>query len=193
MKIKLLIFVLLACVVIGVGAGFLFNALRPVEVDLESVIGSFPKEGRLEILSAAVEINTSILKGEKNDADYFYVYSTPGTAVYSVDLSEIEIDYVENSKKVLIGIPTPDFSLYIDESDGETVYEYQKYSFSGSAQDGYESYINSRVVSYNDMVESMKDNRELMDMAKESAKTQVTNLTLAMIPNDFNVFTYFLD
>ena len=170
----------------GIGAGVLFNSLRPEKI--ESVVGSFPREGMLEVLSASVELNTSILKGEKTDAKYFTLYSTPGT-----DLGKIEIDCIEISKKVLIGIPTPDLRLYVDEDGGEKTFEYQKNSFTGSAQEGYETFIESRAVSYDDMLASIQNNQELMDMAKESAKTQVTNLSLSMLPNDYSVNIYFLD
>ena len=138
MKIKLLIIILAICILMGIGAGVLFNSLRPEKI--ESVVGSFPREGMLEVLSASVELNTSILKGEKKDADYFTLYSTPGTAVYSVDLGKIEIDCIEISKKVLIGIPTPDLRLYVDEDGGEKTFEYQKNRFTGSAQEGYETF-----------------------------------------------------
>ena len=175
----------------GIGAGVLFNSVRPEKI--ESVVGSFPREGLLEVLSASVELNTSILKGEKTDANYFTLYSTPGTAVYSVDLGKIEIDCIEISKKVLIGIPTPDLRLYVEEDGGEKTFEYQKNSYTGSAQKGYETFIESRAVSYDDMLSSIQNNQELMDMAKESAKTQVTNLSLSMLPNDYSVNIYFLD
>lgn len=193
MKTRLLLVFLLICIFVGIGSGLLYNLLKPEKIDVRSMIGSFPKEGRLEVLSASVEINTSILKGEKNDTDYFSIYSTPGTAVYSVDLEEIQIDFLETNNKILIGIPTPDFVLYIAEDDGEKVFEFQKHSYTGNAQSGYESFIESRSISYNNAVKSIKNNRELTDMAKESAKTQVTNLTLSMTPNGYNVTTYFLE
>ena len=193
MRLKIIVIILLAYLVVGIVAGGIFNSIKKESFDVKTVMDTFPREGRLEVLSASVEINTSILKGEKNNADYFYIYTSPGTAIYSVDLSKIEIDYIIDSNKVLIGIPNPDFVLYVNEEDGEKVFEYQKHNWTGTAEDGYNTFIETKTVSYNDMVEAMNNNQELIEMAKESAKSQITNISKSMLPDNCTINTYFLD
>ena len=70
------------------------------------------------------------------------------------------------------------YKNFLDLPGSCKTFEYQKNSYTGSAQKGYETFIESRAVSYDDMLASIQNNQELMDMAKESAKTQVTNLSL---------------
>ena len=193
MKVKLLVAILVICLVSGIGLGLLCNSIRKNTLNIESTISTFPKEGKLEVLSVSLEVNTSILKGETDDADYYYLYSTPVNGVYSIDLSEVEIDFIEGSNRVIIGIPTPEFTPYVNEEKGEKVFEDQKSLFSGSAQSGYQTFLEARSSSFDEMVKSMEDNQEFISMAKESAKNQITILASSMIPREYTINTYYLD
>ena len=90
--------------------------------------------------------------------------------VFSVDFSKAEI----NGKKILL--PLPEGELFIDQSTIEKVSEYQKKIFNGSAEDGFDAYINSMKKIQTTTTETLNNYDTLMESAKESAVKQVESI-----------------
>ena len=105
---------------------------KDICVDIGNEIREMKK---LEILVASVKLSDIHKIGEK--VDYAALYIGKGEVVFSVDFSKAEI----NGNKILL--PLPEGELFIDQSTIEKVSEYQKKIFNGSAEDGFDAYINS--------------------------------------------------
>ena len=83
-----------------------------------------------------------------------------------------------------ITLPLPTGKLYIDQSQTEKIAEYQKYYFSGSAEDGFDAYLNTMDKLQKTTADELENYDVLIDSAKESAKKQVSQLaTSANIRN----------
>ena len=130
----------------------------------------------LEVLVASVKINDFHSIGE--NVEYAALYLLKGDVVFSVDLSQAEIE--DQGNGIQITLPLPHGELYIDQSQVEKVAEYQKHFFSGSAEDGFDAYLNSMVKVYEASAETLDNYDVLIEVAKESAEKQVRQLALSM-------------
>lgn len=126
----------------------------------------------LEVLVASVKINDYHSIGK--DIDYAALYLLKGDVVFSVDLSQAEIETEENGLRITL--PVPKGELYIDQSQVEKVAEYQKYFFSGSAEDGFDAYLNSMQRVCEASAETLDNYDALIEAAKASAVKQVEQL-----------------
>lgn len=117
-------------------------------------------------MEAKVRLDDSHKIGEKYSAIYIY----KADAVFAVDLQEAEI--VEEGAQITIRVKKPDLTFYIDEAETEKLAEWQKNFFSGSTEDGYKAYMNSRIEMEKKSAEEIANYDTLMDMAQESAKSR---------------------
>lgn len=126
----------------------------------------------LEVLVASVKMSDIHIIGEKTD--YAALYLANGNIVFSVDMSKAVVTYSGNEMKITL--PEPKAALYIDQSSVEKVAEYQKHYFSGSAEDGFDAYLNSMQKISEASAETISNYDELIISAKESAEKQVKML-----------------
>lgn len=127
--------------------------------------------GNLQVLAANVEIPDYHEVGKK----YAALYLFRGSAVFSVDLTRASVSRTAEGE-VIILLPEPDVSVNINDSETELLAEYQRKFFNGSADDGFQAYLNT-LRSIDSIAPDKVSNYEvLMDMARNSAKKQTEML-----------------
>lgn len=181
---------LLLIFVIFVGVG---NKNKAAKV--KTVISSVKDIGELEVMTASVQINRQIFITKASDAQYGALYTIPGTAIYSVNLENLEIDEVSSSterKKLLVGIPALEVKLMVHEDEIEKLDEYQKGKFTGSAKEGYEKYFLITKESVATVEVEISNSDGLMSMAEESAKKQIEALITSLSLEDCETILYFM-
>ena len=162
----------------GVTEGLEEGALAGKEAGLNSEdmtmeIGRAVKEvGNLEVLVANVEIPDYHEVGKK----YAALYLFRGSAVFSVDLMKASISKTSDGE-VIIVLPEPTAVVNINDSETELLAEYQRKFFNGSADDGFQAYLNSLRLIDQIALEKVSNYQMLMDMAKASARKQVEMLS----------------
>lgn len=125
--------------------------------------------GALEVLSASVSIRNL---HEAGGGDYKNLEILFGKGVFTVDLGKAEVaEDVDGA--LVIKLPNPQLELYIDEEKTEYLGEYQKFPWSGSAGDGYEAYLNSRIEVDEKVQDKIAHYDQLFMQARESAQAQV--------------------
>lgn len=153
-------------------------------IDTETDIANeIRKVENLEVLVASVKINDFHSIGE--NTDYAALYLLKGEVVFSVDLSQAKVE--EQGEKIQITLPKPQATLYIDQSQTDKVAEYQKRFFSGSAEDGFDAYLNSMVKVSEASAENLDNYDALIEVAKESAISQVEQLVSSVAVNSHKV------
>ena len=141
--------------------------------DLTMEISNAIREvGKLEVLVANVEIPDYHEVGKK----YAALYLFRGSAVFSVDLSKASISKTAEGE-VIILLPEPEAVVNINDSETELLAEYQRKFFNGSADDGFQAYLNSLRLIDQISLEKVSNYDVLMNMSKNSAKKQVEMLT----------------
>ena len=78
--------------------------------------------------------------------------------------------------EVIILLPEPDVSVNINDSETELLAEYQRKFFNGSADDGFQAYLNTLRSIDSIAPEKVSNYEVLMDMARNSAKKQTEML-----------------
>lgn len=127
--------------------------------------------GKLEVLVANVEIPDYHEVGKT----YAALYLFRGSAVFSVDLQQASISRTADGE-VIILLPDPEAVVNINDSETELLAEYQRKFFNGSADDGFQAYLNSLRLIDSIALEKVSNHDVLMDMARNSAKKQVEML-----------------
>ncbi len=158
-------------------------------------ITSVKEIGELEVMTASVQVNRQILISNNNKVEYSSLYNVPGTAVYTVNLSKLEIDIVDTAdgiRKVLVGIPALDVSLMVHEDELEKIAEYQKGKFTGSAKEGYEKYLSVTKESVAAVEKEIADSEGLRSRAEDSARTQIDMLIRSLSLENCETVLYFL-
>ena len=141
----------------------------------------------LEVLVASVKISDVHSIGSK--IDYMALYLLKGEVIFSVDLSEADI--VQQGGELIITIPEPTSQLIIDQSQIEKVAEYQKNYFSGSAEAGFDAYLNSMTKVQEASAETLDNYDSLIGAARESAIKQVKQLATSAGVSEKNVVVQF--
>lgn len=137
---------------------------------------------KLEVLVAGVKLRDEHSVG---DEEYVALYLLKGDAVFTVDFSDAEITKEEDV--LLITIPEPEMELIIDQSKLEKVAEYQKFLWSGSAEEGFDAYLASMAKVTEETKESLANYDTLMEAAKESAERQVKQLVHSVSVSEVEV------
>ena len=134
--------------------------------------------GNLEVLVANVEIPDYHEVGKK----YAALYLFRGSAVFSVDLRQASISRSAEGE-VIILLPSPAAVVNINDSETELLAEYQRKFFNGSADDGFQAYLNSLKLIDSIAPEKVSNYDVLMEMAKNSARKQVEMLASGVCVN----------
>lgn len=193
--IKIKIIVVAVLFVIGAILGYGISSIKTEPTEIKSSITSLRETGKLEVMSASVNINRKLFITKDDTNEYAAIYNVPGTAVYTVDLSKLEIDYVksDNGKyKLIVGIPELEQSLNVKEDEAKKLDDYQKGKFTGSAKEGFEEYLTIVKESYDKAKKEISNSERLISMAKESAKTQISLLIKSLNTENCEIVMYFI-
>ncbi|GEM_PF-6110280 len=193
--IKIKIIVVVVLFVIGAILGYGISSIKTEPTEIKSSITSLRETGKLEVMSASVNINRKLFITKDDTNEYAAIYNVPGTAVYTVDLSKLEIDYVksDNGKyKLIVGIPELEQSLNVKEDEAKKLDDYQKGNFTGSAKEGFEEYLTIVKESYDKAKKEISNSEGLISMAKESAKTQISLLIKSLNTENCEIVMYFI-
>ena len=131
------------------------------------------RTGKLEVMSAGIKMTNINTVGEN---DYSALFIVKGNAVFSVDLSNVEIKVSDDFSTATVTVPDVDAEIYIDNSSTEKLAEHQKHKFTGSSADGFTEYINSSNQLSQKAVETISNYEQLKEAAVDSARKQITEL-----------------
>lgn len=143
--------------------------------------------GNLEVLVVGVTLRNVNRIGER----YAKLSLINGDAVFSVDMTQAEINFSQDGKEMYIKIPEPKLALYLDQSGTQTLAEIQDPSFAVTAEDGLMSYLNSMAQTVQQAREMIVNYDSLMEQARESAQRQVQQLIETVCGNQYKVYTEF--
>lgn len=141
---------------------------------------SFHEIANLQVLVSSIKLNDY----HKLEEKYAALYLLKGDAVFTVDLSKAAIDVNENGEAWYIRLPQPEVMVYIDDRYTKKVAEYQRKFFNGSAEDGFNAYINSMSNLESKAKESIEEDGSLMKCARDSAEKQIKRLAKMARVND---------
>lgn len=133
---------------------------------------------KLEVLVAGVKLKNVHSIGEGENQEYAALYLLKGDAVFTVDFSEAEIQ--SEGGRISVMLPEPEMDLIIDQRKINKAAEYQKYFFSGSAEDGFDAFLASMNEMDSQTKETLVNYDVLMAAAKDSAIKQVEQLLRAV-------------
>lgn len=139
------------------------------QVDIQD---SMKKIGSLEVLAAGVTLRNVNEIGEA----YAGLSLINGDAVFSVDMTQVEISFSQDGKEAYLVLPEPTLALYLDQSGTKALAEIQKFSLSVTAEDGLNAYLNSMSQTANKAKEALANYDSLLAQARESAQRQVQQL-----------------
>lgn len=135
--------------------------------DTTTKVGNSLKEiAKLEVLVSSFKLNDYHKLGNK----YAALYLLKANALFTVDLSKASLNKNE------IRVPQPEVTVYIDERYTEKAVESQRKFFNGSAEDGFNAYINSMSNLEENAENSIKNDENLMKSARNSAEKQIRRL-----------------
>lgn len=146
----------------------------------------------LEVLVASVKLSNFHEIGQKHSSKHYAaLYLVNGNVVFTVDMSQAEIS--AKSGDLHIKLPKPKGTLYLDDSSVEKVAEYQTKIFNGSAEDGFDAYLNTMTKMQEASEETLANYETLVSAAEEAATNQVTLLAKAASDNYDQVIITFAD
>jgi hypothetical protein len=153
------------------------------------IVNQIQQVGELEVLVASVKLSNFHTIGDS--IDYAALYLVNGNVVFTVDFAQAKI--VAENDTLHITFSKPKGNLYLDESSVEKVAEYQRRFFNGSAEDGFDAYLNT-MTKVQEATEDTLDNYDsLIVAAKESAANQVTLLAQSVSTTYNRVVVEFAD
>ena len=154
--------------------------------DTEAVIFESLKEtGRLEVLKASVSISNFHEIG----SDYAKLQVFYADVIFTADLEKAVIE--DDGEKIRIILPAVECSIAENEEKTETLAEYQRYSFSGSAEDGYTAAHNTRKELFEKGTEAIENYSALKQAAENSALKNVRLLAESVNASDKEVEVVF--
>ena len=136
---------------------------------------------KLEVLVASVSLDNFHTLGEK----YAALYLIKSDAVFSVDLSNLLVDKIDD--KLYVTVPKIDIECHDDPRESMQIAEWQKGHFSGNAEDGFDAYLNSMQQISDNREAELAKNETLMTMAKASAKKQLERLLSSICGNAIQI------
>ena len=136
------------------------------------IINEFEKIRKLEVLITSVKFTDMNQYGD--DVKYAALYLLKGNAVFTVDLSRVEIQFVDES--IVIKVPKPEVELHIENSQIQKVADYQKMFFNGSAEDGFDDYLNSMDKIQKNAEEKISNYGTLEEIAEKEAERIITQM-----------------
>lgn len=126
---------------------------------------------------------------------YAALFLLRGTGVFTVDLAQSEVKPQFGSDGILIQIPSPEFTLYLDDSGIETLATYPKgwRLFDGSTAKGYTGWLNSRSQIDQRVQSELLGYDDLMASARASALKQVEQLAQSICGSRKSVTVQFFE
>lgn len=151
--------------------------------------------GSLEVLLVDLKLSDIFTEGNPNNPTYAALFVLPGEGVFTVDLAQSKVTSQPESNGILIKIPSPEFSHYLDDSGIETLAAYPKgwRLFDGSTKKGYIGWLNSREQIDQRVQSELLGYDALMEHAKASARVQVERLAQAICGSEKAVEVRFFE
>lgn len=163
------------------------NAGLSAEETVAEIKGSMENLGNLEVLVAGVSLKNM---HEVGDA-YKALYIIKGEAVFSVNMSGVEISFSQDGKDIYVTIPEPEIELYLDQNGTEKLAEIQNFSFTVSAKEGLTAYLNTMTETVENVKETMGNYESLFSEAKELAERKVEQLVTTICRDNYVVHVQF--
>ena len=132
-------------------------------------------------LVSGVKITNLNELGEK----YKGLYVSKGYAVFSVDLTGLQVSNSES--EINITMNEPEVQIYVDEDSTEKIAEWQKHSWTGSSKDGYFAYLNSWTKSKQEIENSISNYDSLVELSKEAGIREVESLVKSICGKEMRV------
>lgn len=152
--------------------------------------GKMQEINKLEVLVASGTFSDIISIGE-DPVDYAALLSMKYNAVITVDLGTAEVTQKSDGLHILLDQPEVEF---IPLGEVKKINEFQRPGFiseKGSAKDGYDAADNSLNNIPEEARRKFQEDESLMNSAKLSAQTQLSQLANAMMVNPEPVFVAF--
>ena len=147
---------------------------------------SFSEIGNLEVLEAGVKLKNVNTLGN----NYAALFMLKGVAIYSVNLEGVEINDIDlNTGDVIL--PPLNVEIYIDETETEKLAEYQKHPWSGSTQDGFKEYMNTRNATDKSVKDTLENYASLTEAVEGSAIKQIEIIAKAATGNKKDIHVSF--
>lgn len=134
------------------------------------IVNQIQQMENLEVLVASVKLSNFHTIGQGKD--YAALYLVNGNVVFTVDMSKAQI--VSEDDKLKVTIPKPVGTLYLDDSSVEKVAEYQRKFFNGSAEDGFDAYLNTMKEMQEASEETLSNYDDLESSARQAAENQIS-------------------
>lgn len=149
------------------------RALSPDDASVE-IFNSMPSlgSGKLQVLTLSARMKDFHMIGD----DYASLSINKCKVTYTVDLNETQI--LQNGNSITIIFPEP-VAETSNESDPIKIFEAQKFSFSGTSEDGAKALVNSYKAVRDESEEKFANAEELKKQAIESAKKQIKDIAEA--------------
>lgn len=144
--------------------------------DTEVYLDALQQAGNLIVLDSALKVENVNSIGDANAALYVF----DANAQYSVDLTKAKVRFRNGGSEVVITVPTPRVSLYIDETSRQTLAQTNHLSLIVTAKDGMEGYANSMDELREKAYEKVSGNDTLKQIAMDSAVKQIRELVSAV-------------
>ena len=137
------------------------------------IVEQFQQMENLEGLVASVKLSNFHTIGEGKD--YAALYLVNGNVVFTVDMSKAQI--ASGTEKLHVKIPKPVGTLYLDDSSVNKVAEYQRKFFNGSAEDGFDAYINTMKKMQEVSEDTLSNYNSLVSSARQAAENEIRLIT----------------
>jgi len=150
--------------------------------DTKAYIENELKEvGELDVLVSGVKITNLHQIGN----NYQGLYVSKGYAVFSIDISTIEVSNSES--EVSITINEPKVQVYIDDESTKKIAEWQKHTWTGSSEDGYFAYLNSWEHSKQEIENSVDNYDSLLKDARQAGREEIESLVKSICGKEKSV------
>jgi hypothetical protein len=148
---------------------------KDTQVEMQNTMSEV---NNLEVLVANVKISNYHEISDK----YSALYLLKAEAIFTVDLSGCIID-VGDDNMIVITVPQPKVEVNIDENAIDKAVELQKKLFNGSAEDGFDAYINSMANLEEETLQGLRNDSNMMENARKSAEEQISELASGICVN----------
>ena len=151
-------------------------------------VSQLNSDGKLEVLTA----NVTVHNVETDGKTYAKLSVKPGTAYFAVDLSSLSKDNVKvEDNKITITLPEPEVELKFDTQNTETIAEYKNNDLIDnllvSNDLGIKAHTASEIKTKEDAEKEILNYRFLVESAKASAESQITQLCKIVNGDSYNV------
>ena len=124
---------------------------------------------------------------------YATLLSLGGEGVFTVDLTQSNVTDGPTPGSIIIEIPHPEFTPYLDDSTIETIAEYKSPVFDGTTKNGYTGWLNTRDKLDEKVQSELLAYDALVERAKASAQKQVELIAQSICGNASTVEVRFIE